>query len=364
MNWDSLRLEHLSSIKHTYLNSPANGLVSTECIAYEHRESAKNAEDPGRYRMHYMFEIAPQIKAAISQQINSHADEIALIQNFSIGINFLMPSIKHLKIGMLDSDYPSLTMPFEQNECTIERFKTETDGSLNISALKDFIANSGIELFALSHVQWLGGYKADIEKIGAICKSNDCYFLVDSTQSFGIESIDVQKSNIDILIASCYKWSLAGFGNGFMYINTEFLSKFKPKVAGFNSMFFTKDGFEYRPSMKSFEPGHHDHNAFNRLHFAVKRMKEIGMSAIQARVVELMDTLIEKLNQNKIEIVGNYPAEHRSAIVAIKSRDGLFKHLLSKGIETSERGGNIRLGLHYYNNEEDIAQLISALNSF
>jgi len=120
----------------------------------------------------------------------------------------------------------------------------------------------------------------------------------------------------------------------------------------------------YQPSIKSYEPGHHDHVAFHRLGFALQTIKELGQDFIYLRITELIDYLIEQLEETPISIVGDFYNENRLGILAIESKEGLFQHLLSKRVEASERGGNIRIGLHYYNTEEDVDVFVKEVNNF
>tara|TARA_B110000091_G_C13556821_1_gene366820 strand:- start:112 stop:438 length:327 start_codon:yes stop_codon:yes gene_type:complete len=104
--------------------------------------------------------------------------------------------------------------------------------------------------------------------------------------------------------------------------------------------------------------------AFHRLGFALQTIKEIGQDFIYLRITELMDYLIEQLEQAQIPIVGDFYDENRLGILVIESKKGLFHHLTSKDIEVSERGGNIRVGLHYYNNEKDIDVFVKEVSIF
>jgi selenocysteine lyase/cysteine desulfurase len=77
-----------------------------------------------------------------------------------------------------------------------------------------------------------------------------------------------------------------------------------------------------------------------------------------------MDYLIERLEQAQIPIVGDFYDENRLGILVIRGKQGLLQHLVSKDIEVSERGGNIRIGLHYYNNEKDVDVFVREVSIF
>jgi cysteine desulfurase/selenocysteine lyase len=365
MNWDLIRNEYLNHYNGIYLNSPANGLLSSANVAFTQTETAKFLKDPGRYRMDFIFKQVPLVKEQISNLINAEADNIALIQNFSIGINFFISTLPpESRVVLFEGDFPSLNMPFEERNFEIKWFRFLEDHTLDLGNLEQLLRSENPDILAISHCQWQTGYLVDIEGIGKLCKQYQCTFIVDCTQSFGAISMDVKKCNIDVLGSSCYKWPLAGFGNGFMYLSPRVLEKYPPQIAGFNSNTWDAGNPIYIAGAKSFEPGHHDHDAFNRLYFALKRINEIGIEAIHLRICELMDELIDQLKKHDIPIVGDFYQENRLGILSIPRRPGLFKHLMQHGIETTERGDYIRLGLHYYNNKSDIDALVSAILSY
>ncbi|MDB4174265.1 aminotransferase class V-fold PLP-dependent enzyme [Bacteroidia bacterium] len=197
--------------------------------------------------------------------------------SFSVGINFFIQSLPaKTKILLLQEDYPSISAPFTINDFEVIWTTFETDKTIDLAKLETVLHDTKPEYFALSHCQYLTGYLADLGSIGAICRQYNCKLIVDATQSFGAIGIDVQKCNISVLSASCYKWALAGFGNGFLYISESVLATHTPKTGGYNSFPSQDNTTFYAPSIKSYEPGHQDHVAFHRLGFALQTIKELN----------------------------------------------------------------------------------------
>ena len=60
---------------------------------------------------------------------------------------------------------------------------------------------TGVTLLACSAVQFQTGFQMPLESIGKLCKIYNTNFFVDGIQACGITSIDVQKMNIDFLVA-------------------------------------------------------------------------------------------------------------------------------------------------------------------
>jgi selenocysteine lyase/cysteine desulfurase len=364
IDWEYLRTLHLGDYEGIYLNSAANGIPSIEAEKFVSVEIEKYRKAPGKYRMNFIAESIPAIKRQVANLINANQEEVALVQKLSIAINLWVKDLpRGTKVAFYRGDYPSLTKPFEVGDFDVRWLDFEQH-EINLDTLEEFLNKERPNILGLSHVQWTTGYVADFELIGQLCKKFDCLLMVDATQSLGSLSIDVQKCNIDVLGASAYKWPLAGFGNGIFYLSNSIQQKYPPHSAGFNSYVWENGETQYYPSMKSYEPGHHDHVAFHRLGFALSQIKKIGLENITIRINRLMSYLIQELNDIGISPIGSKLMKHRGGILCVKSKPGLLKHLLSKNIEVSERGGFIRLGLHYYNNEGDIDVLVKEVERF
>ncbi|MFY0644923.1 MAG: aminotransferase class V-fold PLP-dependent enzyme [Bacteroidia bacterium] len=362
MNWNQIRQDHIKEISSLYLNTASNGLIPHSIQHSMNDEQNKFMKNPSAYRNEFILNSIPSIRKKLASLLNASPEQFALVPNFSIGLNLLLPSLQIQKVGLIKGDYPSLNLPFTESALDVVFLDDLINTDLN--SIEQFIIQNNLELLAISHVQWLNGYAIDLHELSQLCKRNNCLLLADATQSFGALEIDLKKSEVDILAASCYKWACAGFGNGFMYIDSEVLDKHRPKSAGFNSTSFLQGNTDYTAGIRSYEPGHHDHEAFKRMQFALDRIIHIGVTNIQARISYFMDLLIGELTRNNIEFVGPFPEKNRSGIVTLESKDGLIDYLNKSGVECVERDKKIRISIHYYNNEADIAEFLKLLLNY
>lgn len=79
----------------------------------------------------------------------------------------------------------------------------------------------GTRLISVSYVQFLSGYRIDLEKLGAYCRNNNIIFSVDAIQALGAVKLDVEKCNIDFLSCGTQKWLLGFQGLAFIYLNEK-----------------------------------------------------------------------------------------------------------------------------------------------
>lgn len=69
-----------------------------------------------------------------------------------------------------------------------------------------------------THVSNVTGAVMPIAEIGALCRKNGVIYLVDAAQSAGIEPINVEKDNIDLLAAPAHKGLHGITGAGFLIV--------------------------------------------------------------------------------------------------------------------------------------------------
>ncbi len=102
------------------------------------------------------------------------------------------------------------------------------------------IACRGARLLAVSFVQYLSGFRADLNAIGRICRQHGCFFFVDAIQGLGAFPLDVETAHIDALAADGHKWMLGTEGCGILYVRRDRQDSVFPRefgwttVAGYN----------------------------------------------------------------------------------------------------------------------------------
>lgn len=354
-NWKKIRKQFKAFDQDVYVNTAATGLIPNPTLDVVNNIYNEHAKRGAAVAEEWTIEME-NIRAKVAKFINADEYEIAIVPNMTIGMNWLAIMLKssNHKIAYPEGDYPSLITPWEAQGYKTKKIKTKANGQFSYQQLTK--EKSGI--LALSHVQWHTGFKVDLSKLKK-AKSKDQLLILDATQSLGTCDIDFKKQDIDILMASCYKWMVTGFGNCIMCIKKELLDKY-PSGYGwqYRAAILGNDVF---PSARRFEVGHERHEAFFRLESSIDFMNEIGIHKIEKRINQLKDYLYQELKKNKIKIVSNYKKEFRSQIVIVEGDFETQKKLEAKNIFTSFRGTGIRIALHFYNNKSDIDRLVKAL---
>lgn len=351
--------------KTLYFNTAACGLISEKVINAAqlfYSQLTQNSSEVAEKWRQYNY---PEIKQDLANFLDAKETNIALIPNFSFGLNAVITALQGTeKVLLFRQDYPSLIEPFLINQFEIEWIDSKDDFIIDMAELERIFQTGHIDILAISHIQWLSGFKLDLKELGHLCKQHGVYLIVDGTQSVGAHTISLANLGIDVFIFSNYKWMNAGFGTGVLYIQDSFMEKFPPKIGGYQSYILKDHTFLYEPSIKSYEPGHLNLFGFDILQNAIKEKNVCGVSKIQDHNFALTKLFLERIQNMPVELIGPYTLENRSSILFLKDKNGLAEKLKEKGVVFTNRNGHIRLSFHVQNTKEEILQLLENLYSF
>jgi selenocysteine lyase/cysteine desulfurase len=219
-------------------------------------------------------------------------------------------------------------------------------------------------LVALSAVQFLSGFRADLAAIGDICRRRAVVFAVDGIQAVGAVQVDVQSMNIDALAAGAQKWQLSPHGSGFLYVTEELQSRITQSHLGWLSVHDPWQFYNYEQplaaSARRYEPGSLAFPSLWGMHASLGLLLEVGMPAVEERVLGNSGRLIAALRDiGGVEIHTPHDPARRAGIVTIGFTSGtdprrVFVGLSGAGILTSLREGLIRFSPHFYNTPSEI----------
>lgn len=348
-----------------YFNTSSTGLVSNSGVEKASQFNNNLLKYGSSFVEEFYLKEIPKIRTTISRFIDASLEEVALIPNFSYGLNALLPAVSHLrKILLYRQDYPSLIIPFELNDFQIYWIENKDGFHIDLDEIKHLVLKHQIEIVAISHIQYLTGFTIDIYELAEFCNSNNVLLIVDGTQSLGALNFSFKKSVVNIFISSNYKWMNSGFGSGIMCIDKQTQQKFTPRIGGYNSLKYTDHAWKYVPSINSYEPGHQNMTGLAMLHDAIEFKLNQGMQNIAEHNNKLIDVFTRKLSGLNLKMVGPMNNTYRSNIVGIYGQKALEHHLKNQKIIVKWRNDIIRVGMHFYNTEDDVNRLIQGLESY
>lgn len=315
-----------------------------------------------------------QLRSAMAELLMAEPEEMAITQNTTDGVNIVVWGLD------LQPGDQILTTTFEHlgglaGLSTLCRQKGVDarfyNPPLGIFNLEDFLAliTSKTRLMIISHVSWLSGLVIPVGEICRYARQKGIRVLIDGAQAVGAIPVDVKTIGTDFYAFSGQKWLLGPEGIGGLYIREDVISSLNQVFAGKFS-FARHDGeaiFQPHEGAKRFEAG-------TRYRPSILGMKaglawlaqEVQWKRIHRQIQRGTTLLIEGLlDQTPLEPVS---CKERAGLVTINlpakwSAEEVVKILAAqKIIVRSLPGSNsIRASVGFFNNDEDIQQLIGFL---
>jgi len=167
--------------------------------------------------------------------------------NIDICLNSLLPAGK--KVLVVDNGaYSSRAVEVcEYYGMPHIDLKMPIDRPVDVDAVEKSLAeNDDIALVYTTHHETGTGVLNPIREIGAAAHRHGAVFIVDTTSSYAMIPIDIEKDNIDFCMASAQKGIMAMTGLSFVVGNEEIIKKSAnyPKRSYYCNLFLQYDYFE------------------------------------------------------------------------------------------------------------------------
>jgi selenocysteine lyase/cysteine desulfurase len=375
--------EHIrSKFSHTengliYLNHAAISPLSNDVrSAMEHFLEDRNRRSIDNF--YIWMETAERTRTMIANLIGSSSEErITFMGNTSDGLSAVAEGLDWSngdEILLNTAEFPSNVQPFrilEKHGVRLRYIEAGEAGKVTPEMVEESITQR-TRLFSISAVQYLSGFKADLESMGKICRENGIIFCVDGIQGLGAVDVDVEKCNIDALASGCHKWQMAPMGTGYLYVSESLADQLIPSKTGWLSVEEPWDlsnfDQEWLPVSSHLETGTMNMIGITGLHASLESMREIGLDTIFNEICGLSDHLVDRIKENdKMRLLTPDNSKQRAGIVTFSVNSGdpeeIMDKLEDRSITISIRQGFIRISPHFYNTIDELDKTLEILNS-
>jgi selenocysteine lyase/cysteine desulfurase len=351
-----------------YLNHAAVAPLSRRA-AEAMKELADDACHFGSYHYDKWLDAYEGVRVATARMIGASPEEIAIVKNTSEGISTIALGIDWKagdKIVAFREEFSANYFPWKRLEARGARVEW-----LSVFDPLDRIdqAAEGARLLAISFVQYLSGFRSDVETIGEICHRRGAIFLLDAIQGLGAYPLDVRKARIHALSADGHKWLLGPEGCGVLYVRRELQDSVQPAEFGWLNVArfadYSSRDMALRDSAARYECGTLNTIGCYGLRAAMELLLEIGVENVAAAVTALTDQFAEGAVRKGYEILAGRAAGSESGIVTVR-KQGVDSRLLVRqlddaGIVAAPRQGWVRVSPHFYVSPEEIARVLDLL---
>jgi len=316
-------------------------------------------------------------RSLIAKLIGGTSTEICYTPNTSYGINVAansFPFKRGTNIVLWELEFPGNLYPWLNQRSKGIQIRWCHGPRLDVSKLEKLIDDRTVAV-AVSHVNWINGFRPDLKRISEIVHKHGGLLFVDAAQSAGAISIRVKQMGIDALACAFYKWLLGPSGAGFLYVREDLIKKLASPFVGFNGVkntgppfcSFNPKAIDLQDGAKRYAPGSMSPIPFLGAGLSLKMLLNVGINTIERRILYLTDVIIEGLDSLGFDVISPREKRARGGIVTFNVEDaaGISQMLLKKRIWVSPRRqkniGGIRVSPHFYNTEAEIYKFLATL---
>ncbi len=274
---------------------------------------------------------------------------------------------------LVQAEYPSFVLPWNRvaRQGVDIRFAPRNGIETDLDALESVI-DDRTQAVVISHVDFNSGYRNDLAAIGTLAHKHGALFIVDASQSFGAIPVDVTSWGIDALVCVGFKWLMSVHGIAVLYVSEAAQERIAPTAPGRYSVRsgwpFPDYMLEWADSAMRYQGGALNWIGVCALAESLTLQAEIGPDDIAQRVLELTDTLIERLDTLPVEVISSRDPEHRSSYLtftlgSIERDEALVEAGRAQHVFFGRREHGVRVGAHFWNDLTDVDRLVTLIET-
>ena len=241
-------------------------------------------------------------------------------------------------------------------------------GVLDNDALLAALDRPNVRALSVSWVGFSNGAVADLDRLGAACRSRGIYFIVDGIQGLGPFMLDLKRTPVDIFACGAQKWLLGPWGSGFTYVRRELMESITPQPVSWMAVRGSDDfsrlidyDLTWRDDARRFEQVTLPYQDFFGMAASLELLHEIGPQTVSEHILSCAHAVLVGARERGVALVT--PTESHGGTASVRPADAIAAsaRLDAAGVIHSVREGTIRLAPHCYTNAEDLQRTLDAL---
>ncbi|MGE5827319.1 MAG: aminotransferase class V-fold PLP-dependent enzyme [Micromonosporaceae bacterium] len=327
------------------------------------------------------FAARGQVRAAAAARLECDPDEVALVANTSTGLHLVADGLDWRpgdEVVVFERDFPANVQPWRRlTEAGVRlRWVPQRAGGYDLDDVRAAIGPA-TRLVAVSHVNFLTGFRIDLDALCALAAEHAALVCVDAVQSAGVVPLSLARTPIDFLVAGGHKWLGGPPGTGMFFCRAARLELLRRAPLGWfgydrsDLLFGQGPGhllydLPPRPAARRFEGGMLNFVGIVGFGAALAEIDAVGMDAIWARVQRLTAMLRAGVTERGYVLAGPDDPDRSSGIVTFRSPagdrlDDVHARLLAGGCRCSYPDGHIRFSPHYWTADDEIEVALDLL---
>lgn len=312
-------------------------------------------------------------RRALSTMLNVPVSDLALTRNTTDGVNWVANGLTWKqgdRVVSINGEYPTNHYPWLRLKSKGVEFHLiePVQHRVTIDQIEEALTPNTRAL-AVSWVQFVSGFRIDLETVGKLCEEKGVLLVVDVIQGMGALPLDLQKCRVSFASGGAQKWMIGPQGAGFFYCPKRNLDLLEPVHVGADSVVnvvpYLNYDFTLKPDARRFE--YSTLPAITLIGFgaAAEFLLNAGMGNVGQRIKLLTDILVAGLAAKGWICHSPRGENEWSGIVSFThptiSIDDACQRLMSIGAFAREREGMLRLAPHFYLTEDEMQNVVDCL---
>jgi selenocysteine lyase/cysteine desulfurase len=321
---------------------------------------------PGRERF---FTTANRARAALAVRLGGRPEDIAFLSSASEGLHVASEGIDwrpgdNVVVGQ--SEFPSVLLAWQRLRPRGVDVRAVGRGAVVTHDEIAAAVDQRTRAIAVSHVGYLTGARHDLGRLRSVADRVGARLVVDASHALGVVPVD--GALCDVVVACCYKWLLAVHGVGVFYVNSRRWPDLAAPWVGWHSTHREDDWrrrteYRMREDGSRFEAGNPPFLPVYVLDSALRTLASLDPHAVEAHVLALGGILRARLVKLGLPVLTPEAPEERAGNIVFGTDRcmDVERALRAAGVLVWAGDGRVRLSVHAYNDEADVARALAAL---
>ncbi|CUS76600.1 cysteine desulfurase / selenocysteine lyase [Candidatus Kryptonium thompsonii] len=323
-----------------------------------------------------------KVKEKCADIFGCDKEEIALVSCATEGINIVvngLPLKKGDEVILTTHEHAAGNIPLlnraKRDGIVLKTFEPDAKNWVgNLERLEKLITKR-TRLIFVSHITCTTGQRLPEREICKLAKDKGLWVFLDGAQVPGMMPVDVREYGCDFYTTSGHKWLLGPKRTGILYVKKENLELVQPlTVGGYSDAGYSveKNELKFQPSAQRFEYGTQNPALFFGLETAIDFLNAIGIDKVWEHDRALAEAFYQELIKiANVEVLSPEEENFRTAMITFRMKnityDKIVSYLMEKRIRVRPvTEGNlmaVRVSFHVYNNEMDVAKILSEIKN-
>ena len=373
MTLDALRAQFPHTEDLVYLDHAATGPLSTPVMEVVSAYLAqRHRTKPNNY-----FDLEPLVEAARQRAatvLGADPARVDFVPNTSSAINLLAQGLDWQpgdRVAVPACEFPTNVYPWiglEKQGVALD-FIPHDRGTFTVEDVERAIRPQ-TRVVSVSWVQFLSGFRADLDAIGTLCRARDILFCVDAIQGLGALRLDVTALPIDFLACGSHKWLLGPQGIGLFYVTEALQSQLTPVRGWMNGPIDWDDFLSYPTAFhddaRRFRTGTMNHVGILGLGAALRLYLDAGPEWCETRVLARTAEVAAGAERLGLRRYGSADPAHASGITVVEhpEPEGVFEALAAQNVHVAVRDRKLRIAPTYYNTSDEVERVLDGIAAY